>query len=502
MPDALAKPHRTACGRNQQLFPQSLLFTLALCYNDPRMASATHSHHLKTRPSRAAQLALFANQGATGDVSGRVEQNHVPVKESTFLGGLASRVHRWFRLTPSFGPDLVWKALRDMDTPPSSLVLDPFAGAGTTLIEAKLEGHSALGFELNPLLYFVSQTSLEWDLDTARLRAGVSRISEEMDRQRSTLGSRPLESLAHLVPPIHNVYRWWRPDVLADLILLLQSVRKTEQAPKYAHFFELAIAGILVPDLTNVTLGRLQLHFIDRQRDDIRVWATFEAHVQKMIEDLDAVHEQGPVGNARILCTDATDPDVPYAPLVDRVVTSPPYPNRYSYVWNTRPHLYLLGMFNTAKQASDLDMKTIGGTWGTATSILSKGRLEPDFPVIAREILPVSDDIRKADNLMANYVTKYFNNLGRHIVAQDRLLRQGARLAYVVGCSRIKGVYVETDVLLGKLFEGLGLGYSVLRIERFRRRHSGKDLHESTVYVRKAANRTTSSTAGPSVSRP
>jgi hypothetical protein len=86
---------------------------------------------------------------------------------------------------------------------------------------------------------------------------------------------------------------------------------------------------------------------------------------------------------------------------------------------------------------------------------------------------------------MANYLMKYFNKLCRQIVSQDELLTPDAKLAYVVGCSCLKDVYVETDVLLGRLFEALHLNYQVTSIERFRRRHSGKDLHESIVYVRK-----------------
>ncbi len=40
-----------------------------------------------------------------------VRYNHIPVKQSTFKAGLAAQVHRWFRLTPSFGPDLVREML-------------------------------------------------------------------------------------------------------------------------------------------------------------------------------------------------------------------------------------------------------------------------------------------------------------------------------------------------------------------------------------------------------
>jgi hypothetical protein len=138
-----------------------------------------------------------------------------------------------------------------------------------------------------------------------------------------------------------------------------------------------------------------------------------------------------------------------------------------------------------AKETSDIDLATIGGTWGSATSVLAKGVVEPQFPIVREVVSPVVDQIRALDNLMANYAMKYFNLLCHQIAAMDRLLAQGARVAYVVGCSRLKGVYVETDLILARLFEGLDLNYEVMAIERIRRRNSGKDLHESIVYARK-----------------
>jgi DNA methylase len=437
-------------------------------------------------PRAQAQLAFFENEGTSTDMAELVERNHVHVKHSTFLGGLAAQVHRWFRLTPSFGPDLVCRALNDMDTRPRSVVLDPFAGAGTTLIEAKFEGHKAIGFEINPLLHFVCKTSVEWRLSVPSLRKELAEITDKVAQRKAEAGTRSIDDLGYALPPIHNVYRWWRKDVLLDLLILREAIRSSALDREHVAFFELALAGVLVPDLTNVTLGRLQLHFIDRTGHVIRVWETFKAHALTMLADLEKVAALPDIGEAEIHNVDSTNPQITSTlPLIDRVVTSPPYPNRYSYVWNTRPHLYLLGFFDGPKEASQLDLKTIGGTWGTATSVLAKGTVEPAFKVIEREVSPVVEEIRKTDNLMANYVMKYFNTLAQQIAAQDRLLARDAQVAYVVGCSTIKDVYIETDVLLGRIFEGLDLGYKVRKIERFRQRHSGKDLHESTVYAAK-----------------
>lgn len=421
------------------------------------------------------------------DLADRVRLAPIEVAQSTFLAGLARRVHRWFRLTPSFGPDLVQHVLASTQTQPHSVVLDPFAGAGTTLIEAKLEGHCAYGFEVNPLLHFVCTASVDWSPPACQLSEDLSRLREAYFAARERAAGKALDELDLEIPPIHNPFRWWRPDVLRDLLILRDTIDSVKQAtPRANAFFRLALAGVLVPDLTNVTLGRLQLHFIDRTHDQIDVWDTFYKHVCTMLEDLRAVANIRDIGSATVLHTDATNPLVPEdLPPIDRVITSPPYPNRYSYVWNTRPHLYLLGFFRTPKEASELDMRTIGGTWGTATSALQKGTAPYALPSMEPLLGPVVDKIRKSDNLMANYLVKYFNLLIEQIVSQHSLLAPNAQLAYVVGCSWLKDVYVETDVLLGRLFEALDMGYRVQAIERFRRRHSGKDLFESTVFVRR-----------------
>lgn len=432
------------------------------------------------------QLPLF-EVSPQADLQARIRTERLHVKRSTFLGGLTSNVHRWFRLTASYGPELVRRMLIDMNTSPESVVLDPFAGAGTTLIESSFEGHTAIGFEINPLLAFVCKTSSNWDLSSDLAAAELNEIEARFEQLKEYSGFSSLQELGYTVPPIHNIHRWWREDVLRNLVFLLHAIRQSRLNGSYVSFFELALAGVLVPELTNVTLGRLQLFFIDRTNDKIDVWKTFYRHSKLMISDLEEMQFQPGLGQAKVFNVDSTNLELDEAlPLIDRVVTSPPYPNRYSYVWNTRPHLYLLGLITHAKQASSLDIRAIGGTWGTATSSLYKGRIEPAFPVIEREIEPIAREIRTKDNLMANYVMKYFNQLARQIVVQDPLLSLKAQLAYVVGCSRIKGVYVETDLLLAKIFEGIDLGYKTKAVERFRRRHSGKDLHESTVYITKS----------------
>jgi len=58
-------------------------------------------------------------------------------------------IHRWVPwiagFSSSFVRDILESFLKGTGT-----VLDPFSGVGTTLIEAMLLGHHAVGFEINP----------------------------------------------------------------------------------------------------------------------------------------------------------------------------------------------------------------------------------------------------------------------------------------------------------------------------------------------------------------
>jgi hypothetical protein len=411
----------------------------------------------------------------------------ITVKEATFKSGVSKAVHNWFRLTPSFGPGLVDVILDKLEHKQGQTVMDPFCGASTTLIQCKQKGISSFGFEINPFLHFVGQSCLNWDLDVNAIENALQSVKDDFANKQVIFTGIDVELLGIEIPKIHNVFRWWRRDVLKDLLLLKQSIKALNFGQSYKDFFLLALANVLVPDLTNVTLGRLQLHFVNKDNKVMNVFDTFFNQVKIMIDGLTDVQSKNESDIPSILyLTDTTELDgINVHNLADIVITSPPYPNRYSYVWNTRPHLYFLEIFDNAKQASSLDTKTIGGTWGVATSNLMKGTILPAYDVIDRVVEPIVKRIRENDNLMANYVMKYFNLIAKQIIEMEKVTTNTVKCAYVVGNSEIKGVYVETDTLLAEIFEGLGLNYEVSEIHRFRKRNSGVDLYESIVYATK-----------------
>ena len=68
--------------------------------------------------------------------------------------------HRWFNYKEGFSPILVEKIFNEYKLNKSSVVCDPFCGAGTTVAVAKAKGMNSIGFEVNPFQHLLQRSKL------------------------------------------------------------------------------------------------------------------------------------------------------------------------------------------------------------------------------------------------------------------------------------------------------------------------------------------------------
>lgn len=87
--------------------------------------------------------------------------------------------HNFYRYPARFSPKLVRAAI-DAFTEPGDLVLDPFVGGGTTLVEAMVSGRHAIGTDISSLATFVSEvkTTLYSEPELERLTHWAGKIAE------------------------------------------------------------------------------------------------------------------------------------------------------------------------------------------------------------------------------------------------------------------------------------------------------------------------------------
>jgi len=411
-----------------------------------------------------------------------VVEQPMSLKEVTFVGGKDMPGHRWYKLRPSFAPLLV-ESIYETNGKGAKYIVDPYSGAGTTVLTAKAMGIESYGIELNPFLASLTQRATDWSSSPDELEVARRNLIKRLKAVRRRTEALDLEQVEKKLsvprPIIHNVLRWWRPDVLASL-LKLKFVLKESDLSSLEHRIAWIVLSTVCIDVANIKRMHPTLSFFDRSAEVIETDRLIDEKISVVVEDLKQVYSPGAKA-AVVVQGDSSDPSS-YRRFRSPValITSPPYANRYSYVWETRPHLFMMDLIEHARESGDLDMRAPGGTWGVATSTLDKGLIPPTYESIT-EVLGQS--LKRLDDksmLMANYIRRYFNMMGDHLTTVGKALPSGSTISYVVGNSRISGEEVDTQGCLAHLMKETQL-FEPTQVVVFRRRIGRRDLFEVTV---------------------
>jgi hypothetical protein len=281
---------------------------------------------LETSPSASLESRLPPSRKVYFD---RLKEA-VLSKTYVSLGGRrTSSPHEFYRYPARFPPAFARAAIEAF-TSPGQLVLDPFAGGGTTLVESRLAARPAIGSDLNPLAVFVSSVKSR-PLGPRSLNQADAWSASLGDHLLSGTGSQDLSRWSAAgyfrnaddaeVAPIR--------DLLARCLASLDDIDVTPAS-------DLARCAILrtgqwaldmrrsVPErdevlesLIAVTAGMVataRKYSMDVQRADASYELTGVAHRTRVVE-------QGLPGLAKRLRTGGAAPAL--------VLTSPPYPGVY-----------------------------------------------------------------------------------------------------------------------------------------------------------------------------
>jgi hypothetical protein len=200
-----------------------------------------------------------------------------------------------------------------------------------------------------------------------------------------------------------------------------------------------------------------------------------EEIAQSLLTDL-------PIAQANVYLGDSRDlekvlPERCYT----KVITSPPYPNRMSYIRELRPYMYWLGFLTNGRQAGELDWAAIGGTWGCATSNLSSWQPDSVRTIPYPQFGRIIDSINQKSKLLAQYIHKYFQDIKTHFQSLRRVMLRHGQCYYIVGNSK----FYETLLPVQEIYTALLLdcGFKNTQVKRLRKRNSKKELYEYVVYA-------------------
>jgi DNA modification methylase len=369
-------------------------------------------------------------------------------------------------------------------------VLDPFAGVGTTLVEAILAGHSAVGFEINP--YAALACRLKGNAHRVSHTAMRDYISRCQQFCRDNLSGNyspkypPPKGFKTRVP-------FYSPRVLHKVRLLHDFIDLMENGD-LRDLFRLAFASTMVsysnysyePSLSRrESAGK-------RGIEDFPVTEVVVAKLREMADDVEWLRN-------RLLNKDVTSQVINTSfftykeylerESVDLIVTSPPYLNNYHYNRNTRPHLYWLGFVEGPKDMRPLEQNNFGKFWQTVRDL---DLLDLGFSLPNTDLEECLQALRKLNpekkvyggNGWANYAAAYFNDCFKFAQGIEYALTPGGTALVVIGNSILQGILIPTDYYFAKIAESIGLELVEIHVPRTNR--VGNSIIKSNVRVAKA----------------
>ena len=358
------------------------------------------------------------------------------------------------------------------------MVMDPFAGVGTTLVEANRLGLDSVGFEINPFAALVCRVKLgAVDVCLRELQESVKGYKGFME---SADGREP-----HSSPPagFRSRIPFFSPAVERKVLFTLDYM--DDLPPRIKDIFRVAFASVMVefsnysyePSLgTRPGAGKPLV-------DDADVGGTVGGKLRDMSVDIADVQRDGALRQAqderrelapdwRIFERSFFDAESCLeAASVDLVVTSPPYMNNYHYVRNSRPQLFWTGLVESSSELKRLETGNFGKFWQT---VRGDGPIEltPRLPQLEAEIAEIRGINNErgvyGGNGWANYVAAYMNDLDNFCGLLNYALKPGGTAVVVVGNSIVQGREIKVEERLCEIAELRSL--SVVSVTKLRER--------------------------------
>lgn len=360
--------------------------------------------------------------------------------------------------------------------PEESIVLEPFSGSCTTPLVAQELGIACEAQEINPFLVWFGNVKL-----ATYTPCDVEEISHAASSILLSANKKPSEP--YWTPNIYQIQKWWDNSTLTALSTLKHYIDAYEG--KVRDILDVVFCRTMIAT-SNASFNHQSMSFKNADANNypeedryMAVIEVFNVEAFNIIKSL----EYPLVKTAKLQKGDSTKSFDGFS-FVDYVITSPPYANRMSYIRELRPYMYWLGFLSSGSEAGELDWKTTGGTWGSASTKVKSWTPTDTIP-IEEELDAVCKRIQsgKSGEVLSPYVRKYFHDIWHHFNAVTHVVKHGGKLCYIIGNSTFSGIHVPSHVWYADMMSELG--YKDVLIETIRKRNSNKRLFEYAVCATK-----------------
>lgn len=359
----------------------------------------------------------------------------IPSEQWSFINATRSETsyitHAYHRYPAKFIPNIVQKLIDDY-TQKGDLIVDPFGGCGTTLVQAKINGRKSVGFDINPVAKLITDIKITPIKPILLIKAYEDFINY-------------YNSTSEKIPHFNNKrIDYWFDKVTLKKLNKLYIVIKKINNNKVRNFYFCAFSHIL-KNCSRWLMKSIKPQ-IDKEKITIDPFKVFNAHLNYMMRknsDFYLLLKEKKYINTycKMKVANSTKKLPIKSNTADFIITSPPYVTSYEYadlhqlslLWFGSDNEYFKSWGKHAKDFNGFRKNFIG------TSSFKDMPTENLNSELAENLVK---SLRIKDKTLSKNVSSYYLDINKSFKEMHRILKTGGLACIIIGNTNLKGVEV------------------------------------------------------------
>lgn len=374
-----------------------------------------------------------------GKANGRIDLRRIIADESWAFSDCTQTqtryiTHGYHTYPAKFIPQIAARLIKEL-TNENEIVVDPFMGSGTTVVEAIMLNRIGVGVDINPVAYLIAK-SKSTPIEPSTLRQEYAKIKTDLQARMNGEADLFANYAREIVPNSERIDYWFpkpQKDRLGIVLGRINDIRNGD----VRDFFLIAFSQILkscsiwlqksvkpTRDKTKTPSEPLEV-FLRQSRSMVKRNEEFWNKLPEAVkQNLDKYRKIRP-SDARFLPIESGSASL--------IVTSPPYVTSYEYAdLHQLPALW----FQYCNSLSEFRQKFIGTAYSERETIDLRS-------ITANEICSQLGTGKKAKE-----VRNYFADMLECFQEMRRVLRSGGKACIVIGNTELQG----TPILNAEVF--------------------------------------------------
>jgi DNA modification methylase len=364
--------------------------------------------------------------------------------------GLTDATHAIHKFPGKFIPHVPrWAIGTYLGSTTGKVVLDPFCGSGTSLVEAHLSGHMAFGLDIDPLARLISKVKTTV-IDAALLEQATQEVEREILSRHTS----------HFRPSISNLEHWFSDTTCNDLGVIREVIEQWKPIDADIYDFLIVCMSAIIRRVSNADNQSLKTYVSGTHRKQPSTpKPLFLSTLKEYAERIGQFAKMAPLSGSTVVLalndarTFADDWLAKQLPQVHLGVTSPPYIKTIDYIYNQMAeHFWVGDLFGLENQPKQNAAKK--SYIGTEKVVASEYRQKRSLGI--ENIDSYIDRIYDTSAKHGHILYSYFNDMKSHFEQMHRVLNEDGTYVVVIGDSEVSNVVIPTHELLTELAETSG----------------------------------------------